>query len=76
MYCPYCEGRGYNKSYQTVAYEIFRQMERELFDKTVKGLLVFINPVVIDYIFQNEKDVIELIEKKNKKFATQFFFSP
>ncbi len=65
--CPYCEGRGYNKSYKTVAYEVFRELERDALDKEVKKVIVYMNPLVVDHIYQNEKSLVDYMEKKYKK---------
>ena len=65
--CPYCEGRGYNKSYKTVSYEVFRELERDSVDKEVKKIIVYMHPSVVDYIYQNEKSLVEYMEKKYKK---------
>ena len=65
--CPYCEGRGYNKSYKTVSYEVFRELERDSADKEVKKIIVYMHPSVVDYIYQNEKSLVEYMEKKYKK---------
>ncbi|MCX6112408.1 MAG: Rne/Rng family ribonuclease [Proteobacteria bacterium] len=65
--CPYCEGRGYNKSYKTVAYEVFRELERDATDKEVKKIIVYMHPSVVDYIYQNEKALVDYMEKTYKK---------
>jgi ribonuclease G len=65
--CPYCEGRSYNKSYKTVTYEVFRELERDAADKEVKKIIVYMNPSVVDHIYQNEKSLVDYMEKKYKK---------
>lgn len=65
--CPYCDGKGYSKSYKTVAYEVFRELERDASYEDVKVITVFLNPSVVDYIYQNEKPLVDYLEKKYGK---------
>jgi len=65
--CPYCDGRGYSKSYKTVAYEVFRELERDATYEEIKVITVYLNPAVLDYIYQNEKPLVEYIQKKYNK---------
>lgn len=65
--CPYCEGKGFNRSYRTVCHEVFRELERYAFDPDIKKIMVYLNPAVVDYIYQNEKSLVRLMEKKFKK---------
>lgn len=65
--CPYCEGKGFNRSYRTVCHEVFRELERYAFDPDIKNIMVYLNPAVVDYIYQNEKSLTRLMEKKFKK---------
>ena len=65
--CPYCEGRGFNKSYRTVCHEVLREIERYTSDPDVKNIMVYLNPAVVDYIYQNERGLVRLMEKKFKK---------
>lgn len=65
--CPYCSGKGYNKSYKTVAYEVFRELERDSSDKEIKKIVVYMHPAVVDHIYQNEKSLVDYMEKKYKK---------
>lgn len=65
--CPYCDGKGYNKSYRTVAYEIFRELEKSFLNDSIKKAVVRLNPYVIDHISQREKKQLEHMRKKYKK---------
>ncbi len=65
--CPYCDGKGYSKSYKTVAYEVFRELERDASYDEVKVITVYLNPAVVDYIYQNEKPLVDYLEKKYGK---------
>jgi len=65
--CPYCEGKGFNRSYRTVCHEVFRELERYSLDPDIKKIMVYLNPNVVDYIYQNEKSLVRFMEKKFKK---------
>ena len=65
--CPYCSGKGYTKSYKTIAYEVFRELERDSLDKEIKKIVVYMHPAVVDHIYQNEKSLVDYMEKKYKK---------
>ena len=65
--CPYCEGKGYNKSYRTVSYEVFRELERDANSLEVKKIVVYMNSQVVDHIYQNEKSLVDYMQKKYKK---------
>lgn len=65
--CPYCEGKGFNRSYRTVCHEVFRELERYSLDPDIKKIVVYLNPTVVDYIYQNEKSLVRLMEKNFKK---------
>jgi len=61
--CPDCDGKGYSKSSKTVAYEVFREIERDASVEEVKVITVYLNPSVVDYIYQNEKPLVDYLEK-------------
>ena len=61
--CPDCDGKGYSKSHKTVAYEVFREIERDASVEEVKIITVYLNPSVVDYIYQNEKPLVDYLEK-------------
>ncbi len=65
--CPECDGKGYSKSYKTIAYEVFRELERSASYEEVKVITVYLNPSVVDYIYQNEKPLVDYLEKKYSK---------
>ncbi|MBI4403632.1 MAG: Rne/Rng family ribonuclease [Deltaproteobacteria bacterium] len=64
--CDYCEGRGYHKSKRTVAFEIFREIEKEALLPT-KTIVVFANPFVVDRITIEEKKHISMLESRFNK---------
>ncbi len=63
--CEYCEGRGYIKQKATVAHEIFRDLEREGMRESENATtLVHCNPAVGDWIYEEESEMLEYVEKK------------
>ena len=63
--CTYCEGRGYVKQKATVAHEIFRDLEREGIRESENATtLVHCNPAVGDWIYEEESEMLEYVEKK------------
>jgi ribonuclease G len=65
--CSHCEGKGYVKSKNTVAYEIMREIERASVDRDSKKVLVKANPEVIDFLAIDERDTLDSLEKRFKK---------
>ncbi|MBX7232435.1 MAG: Rne/Rng family ribonuclease [Bdellovibrionales bacterium] len=63
--CPYCEGKSYIKRKRTMSSEIFRALEREEFhgDPT-KFPVVHCHGDVADYIYAEEVEMLDFIEKK------------
>lgn len=66
--CPYCDGKGYVKRKVTVANEVFRDLERET-RRTGEGLttVVHCHSDVADWIYAEEAETLEFIEKKLKR---------
>lgn len=63
--CPYCEGKGYIKQRVTVAYEIFRTLEREISRRNNKvTTVVRCQSEVADWIYAEESEALEQIESK------------
>lgn len=65
--CSYCDGKGYIKRKSTIAYEIFRDLERELMGSKNKkngGVVVHCHPDVVDWIYEIESEGIEHLEKR------------
>jgi Ribonuclease G/E len=50
-----------------VCHEVFRELERYSLDPDIKKILVYLNPNVVDYVYQNEKSLVRLMEQKFKK---------
>jgi ribonuclease G len=68
--CPICEGRGTQKSAETVCYEIFREILRVAHAIDNDVLLVMASQVVIDRLLDQESDIVadlqELVAKTLK----------
>ena len=64
--CTYCEGKGYIKRKNTIANEIFRDIEREvgLVENKKKSLIVHCHGSIVDWIYQEESETLEYLEKK------------
>lgn len=65
--CTHCEGRGFVKSKQTVAYEVLREMERHGVDREVKKILVQAHPDVIDILAIDMREVLDQLERRYRK---------
>ncbi|MEK6554120.1 MAG: ribonuclease E/G, partial [Bdellovibrionota bacterium] len=63
--CPYCEGKGYIKQKVTVAYEIFRALEKEA-SRSVSAstTVVQCHSEVADWIYAEESEALDLVEQK------------
>ena len=61
--CPYCQGRSFVKSEQTVANEILRAISRSLLQSNGPTILVNMQPDVAAYLYANEAAAIERIER-------------
>lgn len=64
--CSYCEGKGYIKKKSTVSNEIFRELEREMAEKSQKftGIEVHCHGEVIDWIYESEGDSLSYVEAR------------
>jgi ribonuclease G len=64
--CTYCEGKGYIKRKNTIANEIFRDIEREvgLVENKKKSLIVHCHGSIVDWIYEEESETLEYLEKK------------
>lgn len=61
--CPYCEGKGYVKSGETVAYEIIREVLREANAQQDPILVIQAHPSVTDILMEEEHEAIEQLEQ-------------
>lgn len=60
--CPTCQGRRYVKSAQTVAYEIFRELQRQANQFEVRSLVVLAHQDVIDLLLDEESAALGELE--------------
>ena len=65
--CWYCEGRGALKSKRTVAYDIFRALERQAPKLMEPVVVVQAHPEVIDLMVGEEAEVLAQLEKRAGK---------
>ncbi|OGQ90543.1 MAG: ribonuclease G [Deltaproteobacteria bacterium RIFOXYA12_FULL_58_15] len=63
--CPYCKGRGFIKTEQTVANEILRAIVRTLTRTHALTVLVNMEPSVADYLYDAQTEEIERIEARH-----------
>jgi ribonuclease G len=63
--CPYCDGKGFVKSPTTVCYEIFRELRKIGSTKKNSKIMLTAHPVVIDLIYEEERERFEEIEREN-----------
>jgi len=64
--CTYCEGKGYLKSTTTMAYEIFREVQRAVADSKVKQWIVYAHPQVANILYDEERKWLEKLESLYK----------
>jgi ribonuclease G len=63
--CSYCEGKGFVKSPTTVCYEIFRELRKIGSTKRNGKVVLTAHPLVVDLIYEEERDGLENIEQEN-----------
>ncbi|HKI96916.1 MAG TPA: Rne/Rng family ribonuclease [bacterium] len=63
--CPYCDGTGRIKSLSSVAFELFRELERmRLTSRNLGALTINVHPDVADYMLTEERDYLEKLQAK------------
>lgn len=63
--CFYCEGKGRLKSKRTIAYEIFRDLERECFGMADEApVYVLVNPEIENVMREEEQDSVMGLERR------------
>ncbi len=65
--CTHCEGKGFVKSKQTVAYEVMRELEREGLERGVSKILIRAHADVIDILAIDERETLDSLEKRYRK---------
>ncbi|MCV6625651.1 MAG: ribonuclease E/G, partial [Cellvibrionaceae bacterium] len=61
--CPVCEGRGTLKSAETICYEIFREILREVRAYDTEEIVVLASPVVIDRLLDEDSANVADLEE-------------
>ena len=71
--CSYCDGKGYIKRKNTIANEIFRELEREISMEDTskrKGIIVHCHASIVDWVYEVESETLEILEKRlNRSIA-------
>ena len=65
--CSYCDGKGYIKRKNTIANEIFRELEREISlveNAKRPGVIVHCHSEIVDWIYESESEALEALEKR------------
>ncbi len=65
--CSYCDGKGYIKRKNTIASEIFRELEREisLAEHSKKpGIIIHCHAEIVDWVYESEAETLEALEKR------------
>lgn len=68
--CSYCDGKGYIKRKNTVANEIFRELEREvsLVENTQKpGIIIHCHADIVDWVYESESETLDALEKRLRR---------
>jgi Rne/Rng family ribonuclease len=65
--CTHCEGKGFIKSKQTVAYEVLREIERMGIDRDIQKVLIQAHADVIDILAIEERETLDQMEKRYRK---------
>lgn len=62
--CPYCDGTGRIKSFNTVGFEMFRELERMQGDNRKLGpITINLHPDVADYVLTEEAKYLEEVQE-------------
>ena len=62
--CPYCEGKGYVKSRQTICYEILRQTHRECNGLQGSKIVLNVHPDIANLLYAQEHEIMAGLEKE------------
>jgi ribonuclease G len=65
--CSHCAGRGTIKSVQSIVYDILRAVRREAGTHSEEKILVLAHPDVVTYLYDEERDYIDALEKRFRK---------
>jgi len=61
--CPTCKGKGTIKTVETVCYESFREIMREVCQFEAKKLLIVASQEVVDMLLDEESSSVEELEE-------------
>lgn len=61
--CEACQGSGYLKRVETVCFDIFREIERNVNEFEQRGYIILANQAVIDHLLEEEASTIADLEK-------------
>lgn len=68
--CPYCDGTGRIKSLSTIAFELYRELERMYLGSGKLGpVTINVHPDIADYLMNEEVDYMDHLQNK---FGQQF----
>lgn len=62
--CGTCQGSGYIKRVETISYDIFREIERNVNAYEPRGYIILANQAVIDHLLDEESSAIAELESK------------
>lgn len=62
--CPYCEGKGFVKSTQTLCYEILRKVQKYA-NQGVQRIIITAHPSVAEVLSEDERETLEEIERQS-----------
>lgn len=63
--CTYCDGKGYQKSRETLASEILRACEKEASTATgVTGLILYCHPSIAEFFAEEDRPDVEELESR------------
>jgi ribonuclease G len=63
--CPYCDGTGRIKSLSSIAFELFRELERmRLAARNLGSLTINVHPDVADYMLTEERDYVQKLQER------------
>jgi len=63
-HCFYCEGEGYLISKQSICYNIYREIKRDMNDIANTRITLKVNPEIADLLHGEESEVISSLEKE------------
>ncbi len=62
--CFYCEGEGYLISRQSICYNIYREILRDIHDMNGGRLTLRVNPEIAEFLHGEENEIITSLERK------------